>query len=262
MKLTRITIYPIKSIGGIALQSSVVETKGLKFDRRMMLVNKEGKFITQREYSALTFLSCKMDSIDKICVFDSRNPLRKIEIDMSLAEEKHNVVVWDDQVIAYSMNNDYDRFFSEFLGLDCFLVSMKNDAGRKTQGNGNATDVSFADGYPYLLVGENSLALLNSKLDTPVSMSRFRPNLVFEGGGAFEEDDWGFVKIGDVKLQVVKKCARCNVTTINPETGMAAKEPLKTMATFRTENNQVNFGVNAISIDSGLIKIGDEVLPL
>ncbi len=262
MKLSGITIYPIKSMGGITLKSSFAETKGLKFDRRMMLVNKDGKFITQRDFPSLTFLNCNMESTDKISVFDSRNTSVNINIDIDLAEKKHKVDVWEDQVTAYSMSNDYDSFFSDFLGLDCYLVSMKNDAGRKTEGNGNMTEVSFADGYPYLLVGENSLALLNSKLENPVSMARFRPNLVFEGGEAFEEDEWGFVKIGGVKFKVTKKCARCNVTTINPDTGVAAKEPLKTLATFRTKNNQVNFGVNAISIDSGLIKIGDEVLPL
>ena len=117
--------------------------------------------------------------------------------------------------------------------------------------------VSLADAYPFLIIGQSSLDELNKKLDLPMTMTRFRPNFVFTSGLANEEDSWKNFKIGGVLFEGVKPCARCVLTTVNPDTGEKGLEPLKTLAVYRKQNGKVNFGENVIARSNGEIKIGD-----
>ena len=155
-------------------------------------------------------------------------------------------------------------WFSDFLGFDVKLVLMPASSSRKVDPDYaiNGESVSFADGMPYLILGQSSLDELNSRLEVAVKMNRFRPNLVFSGGRAFFEDEIKKIKIGLVDFQIVKPCARCVLTTIDQDTGMQGKEPLKTLATYRTINNNVLFGQNAIALNSGSVKVGDQVAVL
>jgi uncharacterized protein YcbX len=122
--------------------------------------------------------------------------------------------------------------------------------------------VSFADGMPYLIIGQSSLDELNSRLESPVPMNRFRPNLVFSGGEPFLEDQLRKIQIGSVPFQIVKPCARCVLTTVDQDTGEKGKEPLKTLATYRTVNNKVMFGQNVVALGGGSVRIGDELIPI
>src|SRR5690606_28095292 len=120
----------------------------------------------------------------------------------------------------------------------------------------NQETVSFADAMPYLIIGQRSLDDLNDKLQEPLPMNRFRPNLVFSGGEAFAEDSWERVRIGECTFKVTKPCARCVLTTVDQETGNTGKEPLKTLATYRSVDKKVLFGQNMIALTTGTVKIG------
>jgi len=260
VKLTGIYIYPIKSLGGISLHKSEVEFRGLKHDRRMMLVDKDGLFITQREYPSLGELDCSFEGTDLI-VRNKKFPVKSIRIDVNITDSELDAVVWTDEVKTFTMSREYDQYFSDHIGKQCKLVRMYNGSSRKTsEFDGLTAEVSFADGYPFLIVGESSLNDLNERLDDKVEMKRFRPNLVFNNGNPFDEDSWKKFQIGSVQFQVVNKCPRCVVTTINPDTYQAGKEPLKTLSGYRKIENQVYFGVNAVTHSTGTIFIADKIL--
>jgi uncharacterized protein YcbX len=147
------------------------------------------------------------------------------------------------------------------LGTNVRIVKMPDSTKRKVDPRYavNKESVSFADGMPYLLIGQKSLDELNSKLDDAVPMNRFRPNIVFSGGDAFSEDTWGKIQIGEVDFQVVKPCARCVMVTVDQTTGDKAAEPLKTLAEFRKEGNKILFGQNMVALSNGIIKVGDKL---
>ena len=123
----------------------------------------------------------------------------------------------------------------------------------------NGESVSFADGMPFLLIGQASLDDLNSRLDDPVSMNRFRPNLVFAGGSPFQEDEWDTIMIGNARFKITKPCARCVVTTVDQQTGQKSKEPLATLATFRNVDGKVMFGQNMLLLGGDRVQIGDQI---
>jgi hypothetical protein len=160
-----------------------------------------------------------------------------------------------------------NRWFSDILELDCRLVEIAPDAFRAVDANFAVSDddeVSFADGFPYLLIGASSLADLNTRLATPVPMNRFRPNIVMSGADAFAEDEWRRIRIGETTFHVVKPCARCVLTTVDQVSGeKTGAEPLRTLATYRTVNGKVMFGQNLIAENVGdEIRVGDRVTVL
>lgn len=181
-----------------------------------------------------------------------------------LSDEMVQVSIWEDEVKGQLVGNEFDQWFSKFLGINCRLVKMPLTTYRKLKPKYavNGESVSFADGMPYLVIGQSSLDDLNSKLDQPVPMDRFRPNLVFRGGPAFEEDSWDKVRIGGAVFKITKPCARCVMTTVDQQTGEKGKEPLRTLATYRTVNNNVMFGQNMLLLEGEKISVGDAVIPL
>ena len=260
-KLTQVNIYPVKSLGGISLSESVVEERGLKYDRRWMLVDQENMFFTQRLIPRMTLIEVKIE--DEILIFTHKR--KKIEpLKISIKEIPDKIVkvkVWEDYCSAHEYNSEINNWFSGILNFNCKLVYMPDTAKRKTTTEyyPESKNVSFADGYPFLIIGEESLNYLNTKLKVPVEMKRFRPNFVFSGGTAHDEDQWKDITIGDQKFTVVKPCARCVITTIDPESGDKNKEPLATLNTYRNVNNKVLFGQNVISHSNGVVKVGDSM---
>ena len=262
LKLSEIFIYPIKSLGGISLQQSTVEEKGLKYDRRMMLVDKTGMFLTQRNYPQMALLKTSMDE-DFIKVIDRKSGLEIKIFPHQTTNEKTNVIIWEDNCSALKVSAEADEFFSDTLRLKCHLVLMPEDEKRVVDRRKKYIKenhiVSFADAYPFLVIGQSSLNDLNKRLLEPLPMNRFRPNFVFTGGDAFEEDNWKDFKIGYVKFKAVKPCARCVITTTNQETAERNEEPLKTLAAYRNFGNKVLFGMNVISNSTGNVFVGDEL---
>ncbi|MDF2157606.1 MOSC N-terminal beta barrel domain-containing protein [Algoriphagus sp. CAU 1675] len=256
-----IFIYPIKSLQGIRFLEARVEEKGFRYDRRWMLVDQEGIFVSQRTDHKLALLQVEL-GVETLSVFPKSNPENFIHIPLAEAKgEEVSVTVWDDEVKARKVASQIDQWFSHFLGREVSLVQMPESSQRKVSPKYavNSESVSFADGMPYLIIGQESLNDLNSRLDSPVLMDRFRPNVVFSGGTPFVEDGWGSIKIGDVAFQVVKPCARCVMITVDQETGKSGKEPLKTLASYRTVGNKVMFGQNMLALQEGVVKVGDRI---
>lgn len=264
LKLQDIFIYPIKSLGGIRVQEALVQEKGFQYDRRWMLVDSQKRFVSQREFPKLALLQVGIQD-DGLVVFSKVKTEYQISIPFVLADgPKVEVSIWDDQVEAQVVSEEIGAWFSEFIGFDVELVVMPETSQRKVDPRYavNAESVSFADGMPYLIIGQSSLDDLNSRLEVPVPMDRFRPNLVFVGGQAFLEDELKKIRIGAIEFQIVKPCARCVLTTVDQTTGISGKEPLKTLASYRTIKNKVMFGQNVVALQSGIIRIGDSILPI
>jgi uncharacterized protein len=163
-------------------------------------------------------------------------------------------------VIGEFYNEPIDNWFSDVIGIKCHLVKMPESTNREVDNNyAENKTVSFADAFPFMIIGQASLDDLNSRMEVPLPMNRFRTNFVFTGGKPFEEDNWKKFKIGDVKFEAVKPCARCVITTTNQETAERLHEPLLTLSKFRNFNNKVLFGMNLVCESIGKVKVGDKI---
>lgn len=262
MQISEINIYPVKSLKGISLKEAVVEDRGLQLDRLWMLVDDANRFMTQREFPAMARIEVGANNLRLTASIDGR--MLKIPVVPDTGKFA-NVTVWNSSVSAIVYDNDVNQWFSEILQSDCRLVLMTEASERKVNPDYAVRryrdTVSFADGYPFMLIGENSLADLNSRLAAPLPMNRFRPNMVVSGSGAYAEDTWKKIRIGKTIFHIVKPCGRCVITTIDQARGEKdGKEPLKTLATYRNQNGAVMFGQNLIAENPGeVIKIGDRV---
>jgi uncharacterized protein len=254
-------LYPIKSLGGISVQEAEVEERGFKYDRRWMLVDPSGEFLTQRQHPKLALLQVALGK-SELTVFSKVDSSRKITFDLEMNSGKEmQVKVWGDEVAALQVAPTVSAWFSDFLGMDVELVVMPESSHRKLNPRYAVQEesVSFADGMPYVIIGQASLDELNGRLADPVGMDRFRPNLVFSGGDAYAEDQFKQLQIGEVEFQVVKPCARCVMITVDQEKGTKGKEPLATLATYRSQGAKVYFGQNAVSLTQGIVRLGDPI---
>lgn len=261
--LSQIYIYPVKSLGGIALSTAKVEQQGLEHDRRWLLIDKNNRFLTQREHPQMALIQVALEKEN--LVFTHKNyPQEIFKLPFHLFEnEEMNVTIWGDICKANPVSQEADEWFSEALGVDCRLVKMSAAEKRLVDQDYafNKETVSFADGYPFLIIGQSSLEDLNSRLEKPVEMRRFRPNFVFEGGLPYEEESWKRFSIGAVDFLGVKPCARCVLTTVNPEKGeIDSKEPLRTLASYRKVGNKILFGQNVLPATLGEVKVGDDLI--
>jgi len=260
LKLSEIFIYPIKSLGGISVNSSNVEPRGLKYDRRFLLVDENNVFMTQRDFAEMALLKLSFDK-NGFKVLNTKDGSYIILPFKSDSKEIISVTIWDDFCNAVRVNQELDNWFSTVINKKCSLVYMPDDEKRIVEKKYINEDhiVSFADAYPFLIIGQSSLDDLNSRLETPLPMNRFRPNFVFAGGKPYEEDNWKDFKIGNVKFKAVKPCARCLITTTNQETAERTNEPLKTLSEYRKVDNKVLFGMNVICKSFGKISVSDKI---
>lgn len=264
MYLQDIYVYPIKSLGGVRMESANLEERGFEHDRRWMLVDENGMFLSQRTIHRMALLGVEITK-EGLKVSEKNNCNNYLLVPFGpLSDKMIQVGIWEDEVIGQLVGKEFDDWFSSFLGMKCRLVKMPETTYRRLKPKYavNGESVSFADGMPYLVIGQSSLDDLNGKLSNPVPMDRFRPNLVFKGGVAFEEDSWDKVQIGEALFKVTKPCARCVMTTVDQQSGETSKEPLRTLATYRTVNNNVMFGQNMLLLEGEKISVGDIVTPL
>lgn len=254
--VTQLYIYPIKSLAGIKIQSAKAEEMGFENDRRWMLIDEENQFITQRDYPNLSqfYPEIKDDRIE-ISHYGSTH---EFLIDESLDEPIFSKV-WDDESKVVEVNKETSKWFSEALGFSCKLVKIIKNGDRKHNSSrlNQTLNVSLADGYPYLLIGSKSFDQLNEKLKEKITIQRFRPNIVISSVVAHEEDFFDTFQIGNVKFKNVKPSGRCVMVNNDPKTGIVLKEPLKTLSTYRTSNNNVFFGINMLCLNEGTIAVGD-----
>jgi uncharacterized protein len=277
MLITQIWIYPIKSGQGISLSQGEVTAKGIVLDREFMIVNSSGKFITQRQFSQLATLQIK--------ILENTHLMLSVEDDkiepFILIPTTHNQVIpveiWRDHTLAIDQGEEVAQWLTEALKLKEKVRLVKQSAQHIRPINPQYTTqihapVSFADGYPLLLTNIASLAELNNKIiqqyhhqDHIAVMSQFRPNLVVKTDQSFAEDHWQNLQIGSINFKVAKPCSRCIVTTTNQKNGQinSQQEPLKTLSNFRNFRDQgILFGVNLIPLNTGMIKLGDALIPL
>ena len=261
LTVSELYIYPVKSLGGIALPAAALTDRGFEYDRRWMLVDKNNRFISQRELAVMAFLKVSLQE-DGLLVRNTAKADHSYFIPFQpLTTEMITVSVWSDICQAQCVSAEADAWFSEQLGIVCRLVYMPDSTLREVDESyaHNREITSFSDGYPLLMIGQASLDDLNSRLSSPLPMDRFRPNIVFTGGLPFQEDDMTQFSIGDIQFFGVKPCARCTITTIDQQSAVKSKEPLKTLSTYRARNNKIYFGQNLLFQGTGTIRTGDVI---
>jgi uncharacterized protein YcbX len=260
IQISSLIYYPIKACRGFEVSASDVTRMGLARDRRMMVVTPKGDFLTQREYPRLAWVTPTLDSGAVTLTAPEFDSLR---VPLFTDGTPLPVTIWKSKnVEAIDQGDEAAQWFSDWLGADVRLVHIA-DGFIRTINEKYAVHpddhTGFADGYPILIASEESLADLNARLETPVPMNRFRPNVVVRGCDAFAEDTWNRIRVGDLELAVVKPCARCVVTTIDKETLEKNKEPLKTLNKYRKQDGGAMFGQNVIPLGSGRFEVGMSV---
>ncbi len=260
--------YPIKSCAGTPLTEGAIDLRGFVNDRELLVIdNATSTFLTQREFPRMALVRPHLaDGAVRV----EAPGMEPLTVSMVAEGPERPVVIWRDTCPAVDQGDVLANWFGAFLGTDCRVVRLAPGYRRQvdqTFATSETDQVGFADGFPFLLISEESLADLNSRLDEPLLMNRFRPNIVVRGGGPFWEDRVGRFRIGGITFSCVKPCARCPITTTDQSTAIVGKEPLRTLATFRRGGIHVPgpvrgaayFGQNVIHDSVGAIRVGDEV---
>lgn len=255
--LASVHVYPVKSCRGIDVTEWPLDEAGLRHDRRFMIVHPDGRFVTQRELPALARIATRLvgDAVEL-----SSEGHGAIEVPLHGDGPALPVKVWSDDAVGTTLAPEIDAWLSRFADQPLRLLRHDDRHRRKLDPRyAPEHTTQFADGYPVLVVGQASLDALNERLTVPLPMNRFRPNLVAEGTIAFAEDGWRDITVGDATLRVVKPCARCPIPTTDQLTGVRGVEPLRTLATFRRQGNEVMFGQNAVVTRPATIRVGDPI---
>jgi len=262
MHISSIHVYPVKSLKGIGLTEAEVEKRGLRHDRRWMLTDRQNVFFTQREFPKMATISVEVGEDRLRFTAPGTDDLR-----VPVSPGTGNVgdmTIWQSVCPGEIYEDAVNEWFSGVLETDCQLVYMPDTTERHVSERFDSGDdiVSFADGYPLMLIGENSLADLNSRLAEQLPMNRFRPNVVVSGSDAFAEDRWARIRIGETIFRVAKPCARCVVTIIDQATGeLTGKEPLKTFASFRSARDVYPNTFESLGIPAPDVLFGQNLIP-
>ncbi len=262
MHVSSLHCYPIKGCRGRVLTSATLDAYGVVGDRRLMLVDEGGRFLSQREEPRLATIEPEVDGPTLIVRHASTAPL---ELELDTDGPPRDVRIWRDTVTATDQGDRAAQWFTALLGASVRLVQFGRHARRPIDAEFSPraeAETTFTDGYPLLVVVEESLADLNERLEQPIPMSRFRPNVVVIGGAPWSEDAWSAIRIGELLLDAVKPCARCVVTTTDQATGERdpRQEPLRTLARLRTiPRFGAIFGQNVVPRATGTIATGDRV---
>lgn len=270
MKISEVNIYPIKSLRGNAVSDALVEKRGLRHDRRWMITDREGMFLTQREFPQMALIG--VDVGEEQVVLRAPGMAELTIQHQPAVGPRRPVTVWNSTVEAVEYPNDVNQWLSDAIGGECVLFAMPAEAERHVNPLFDRGDdlVSFADGYPLLLIGEGSLSELNRRIAanggndsvSTLEMRRFRPNLVVAGSEPFEEDTWARIRVGEAVFRVVRPCARCAITTVDPDRGeFDGKEPLKTLATFRTAKDVFPDKLEELALQPNYVLFGENLIP-
>ncbi|GAB3903483.1 MOSC domain-containing protein [Mucilaginibacter boryungensis] len=263
LQISALYIYPIKSLGGIILNTAKVTDRGLECDRRWMLIDQNNRFISQREHPEMALLRPSIMP-EGLQVTNLRNNSTLLIPYQPLTNKMVEVTVWDDTTMGQLVSSAADEWFSNALGEPCRLVYMPDNIHRPVDPDyapdGKLT--SFSDAYPFLVISQASIDDLSARAGEPIPINRFRPNIVFTGGEPYMEDGMTHFTIGAIDFYGVKICARCPIPGINQNTAQRVKEPLKTMAGYRRKNNKVYLGQNLIHNGEGSLHVGDTITVL
>ncbi|WDF55682.1 MOSC domain-containing protein [Mucilaginibacter sp. KACC 22063] len=258
LQVSQLFIYPVKSLGGIAVTKAQVTDRGLMHDRRWMLIDNNNRFLSQREHANMALFNVAIKDEGLLITYqpDGSNIIVPFQPE---TDEQIQVTVWDDTCVGIRVSDAVDQWFTAILNMPCRMVYMPDVSHRNVDPryalDGEVT--SFADAYPFLLIGQSSLDELNSRLEEKISIDRFRPNIVFTGGEPFQEDEMKHFAINGIHFYGVKLCARCVMVTINQQTAAKGTEPLKTLAKYRFKNNKILFGQNLLHKGEGELSLGN-----
>jgi uncharacterized protein len=256
IRLAALYRYPVKSLAGQELEHSPVDGFGLAGDRRWMLVDRQNRYVTQRELPEMALISTSLDQ-HRLTLNAPGMPSLAVDPPAENAEPI-DVRIWRDRCQARVCSNESQIWLTRYLGHTLRLVHMaegeRRQVDRSYAQEGDRT--AFSDGFPLLLISQASLDDLNGRLQAALPMIRFRPNLVVAGCEPYAEDGWSLIRIGEMTLRVVKPCSRCKITTVDPYTAEIGVEPLKTLASYRLQGNQVFFGQNLIHNGPGELSVG------
>ena len=277
--LSALFCYPVKSCRGVALSEAALDGRGVVHDRGMMIVDANDHQVTQRTHPVLARIATALTD-DALLL---RAPgADELSVPWHAAKggparTRREVVIWRDTVVADDVGDSAARWLTEVIGQPCRLVTIGERSQRSRppghlpasahpDAHARTMEIAFPDGWPLLVVSEESLDDLNRRLDLPeaLGMDRFRPNLVVAGCEApYAEDAWKAFRVGEVRLLGGGPCARCVITTTDQQTLERDREPLRTLATYRrTADGEVVFGQNALlAAPGGWLRVGDEVTP-
>jgi uncharacterized protein YcbX len=259
LTLSAINVYPVKSAGGLSQLAWDIDGFGLRFDRRWMVVDGGGDFLSQRTHPKLALVRPELRP-DSLVLRVPSLPDLAIPIAPDGRGEDLSVTVWGGATQGTRISPTADDWFGTLLGHPCRFVFMREETVRavRTDYAFGGERTSFTDGFPFLLITEESLADLNRRIANPLPMNRFRPNLVVAGAAPFAEDRWRRIGIGAVTFRIAKPCPRCLMTTVDQTLGLpTSPEPLRTLATFRRNaEGQVEFGQNLLHAGTGRIEVG------
>jgi uncharacterized protein YcbX len=262
--VTALNVYPVKSCAGIPLHEAVVLDAGLAHDRQWLVVTPDGRFVTQREQPRLALVGTAIDAGRLVLRFPDGT---RVAVAPGEAARRRDVVVWDDRCSGLDCGDEVAERLAGLLGRAVRLVEFDASVPRVKRspwlGDAAAT-LRYPDGYPILLISEESLDDLNARLPAPLPMTRFRPNVVVRGLGAFGEDRVRELRAGALRLQPVKPCTRCTITmTDQVDAAVDPAEPLRTLKTYRwdRELRGITFGQN-VAIAGGVgttLRVGQEL---
>lgn len=254
-------VYPFKSAGGMTVDSVEVDEVGLKDDRRWMIVDADGAFVSQRTRPRMALLRTRFEDDALVVTAPQVGPLRLDRREP--AAEGHGVHrVWFSDRYSVDCGDEPAEWASDFLGMACRVLRAVRPPDAPPLTPEGRVQAGFSDASPALVASLASLTDLNRRLDAPLPMDRFRPNIVVDGYGPFEEDRWGGdTLVGRVPTRGGRPCPRCATTLVDQRTAAKGVEPLRTLATFRKNaEGGVDFGVNIYFEEPGTIRVGDAVV--
>jgi len=269
LRVSALYVHPVKSCAGVRASELMLDALGAVDDRRFMLVDAAGNFVSQRRHPQLALVSvARAADSGVVLTVQGRAPLDVAVPETSLAPRL--VTIWDDTVSVRDCGETAAAWLSAVLGLGVRLVHMGNDSVRPVDPRFAPHDArtALSDGFPLLVATDASLADLAERARTPLEMERFRPNVVLSGAAPWEEDTWDALQVGDITLRLVKPCARCAITLVDPRTGNVGVEPLRTLARFRrgadlgyggADAGKTYFAWNALHDSPGRLRVGDDV---
>ncbi|MBS3804223.1 MAG: MOSC domain-containing protein [Oleiphilaceae bacterium] len=259
MQIQSLFCYPVKSLPGIQVDRLMLDDFGPQGDRRWMITDPLGRFITQRTHPELARVAVDLDAVGAVSI---DVPLQGV-FTLRVGHEGRNVTIWDDWIGATRADPGPAEALSRFLDTPVDLVYMPSETFRPVDRVWvkERRRVSFADGFPFLVVNQASAEELGGRLGRPVDMRRFRPNIVVSGAKAWAEDGWSGLVTGNVRLDLVKPCSRCVMTTVDPEQGIndPDQQPLRMLATYRNRVSGIMFGKNGVHTGEGPLRVGDSV---
>ncbi|HTW75546.1 MAG TPA: MOSC N-terminal beta barrel domain-containing protein [Steroidobacteraceae bacterium] len=261
VRIAQLWCYPLKSAGGIALEQALLGASGLQADRSWMLTTPTGRFLTQREVPRLALIrpildgdTLQLHALQPPGTPRPEPPLPDLRVPLQGDGRRVEVRIWKDGCLGVDAGDEAARWLARVLQRDCRLVrfdpARRRLSPRRWTGAIEAEN-RFSDGFPLLVISEASLEDLNSRLQRPLPMSRFRPNIVLAGAAAYDEDRIDELSDGPLRLKLVRPCARCRITTTNQETAeLEGDEPLTTLKSYRYDAalRGVLFGQNALIV--------------